>query len=400
MYFQSKNKAECCACSACVSVCPKSCIQMVHDEEGFAYPVIDETICISCHQCEKVCPVEHPDYSNNNKPAAFAVILKDLEQRMKSSSGGVFYAIATFILRNKGIVVGATIDEEHQVRHIAVDSLDELFRLRGSKYVQSDLGGVFLLIRQALQEGRWCYFVGTGCQVAGLKSFLKKDYSKLITSDLVCHGVPSQKLFDTHISYLEKKYGSKVVDYQFRNNKLWGGCEIVNFANHQSIINPSYELSPYLYSFMYGMTFRYSCYDCKFSCIPRQGDITLADFWGVRKFFPKMDAKHGVSLVLLNSEKGRMIWEQIKSDLEYNQSTVSDSAKYNGNLINKSKKPEIRDGIYKKIEDCGYEKIAKSLFKSPRAYKVMIYNAINNNCIFKFLIYFYKLIKNKFYQNN
>lgn len=393
MYFQTKDKSECCACTACISACPKSCISMVQDNEGFAYPVIDEAACISCHLCERVCPVEHPDYSGVETPDTYAVLLKNVEERMKSSSGGAFYAIASFVLKNQGIVVGSTKDEKHRVYHIVVESLDDLYRLRGSKYVQSDLGEVFSQVKQTLQDGRWCYFVGTGCQVAGLKSFLKKNYENLITSDLVCHGVPSQKMFDKHIAYLEEKYNDKVIGYQFRNNSLWGVCEIADFANHKRVINPSYELSPYLYSFMYAMTYRYSCYDCKFACIPRQGDITLADYWGVKEFFPQVETKHGVSLLLLNSEQGKKIWEQVKDDFEYYKSNVEDAAKYNSNLVKKSKKPILRDGIYERIEEEGYKSVAETIFKSPNIWKIKLVNALNNSYIFKPIMAAYRKIK-------
>lgn len=378
MYFKTKDKSECCACSACVNACPKSCISMELDREGFHYPIIDVDACIKCGLCEKVCPVEHPDYSNKKNPDAYAVLLKDEEQRKKSSSGGAFYAIASFILKNNGVVIGATMDEKHQVRHIAVDSLEELYKLRGSKYVQSDLGQVFSRIKHVLDDNRWCYFVGTGCQVAGLKAFLRKEYSYLITSDLVCHGVPSQKLFDKHIDYLEKMYRDKIVDYQFRNNSLWGVSEIVDFANRKTVVNPSYELSPYLYSFMYAMTYRYSCYDCKFACVPRQGDITLADFWGVKEFFPHINAKHGVSLVLVNTERGKKMWDLVKEDYEYYQSTVANGAKCNANLINRTSKPSIRDGIYEKIDSLGYKTVAHSVFRSPKYSKLRRKNILNN----------------------
>ena len=259
--------------------------------------------------------------------------------------------------------------------------------------MQSDLGEVFSQVKQTLQDGRWCYFVGTGCQVAGLKSFLKKNYENLITSDLVCHGVPSQKMFDKHIAYLEEKYNDKVIGYQFRNNSLWGVCEIADFANHKRVINPSYELSPYLYSFMYAMTYRYSCYDCKFACIPRQGDITLADYWGVKEFFPQVETKHGVSLLLLNSEQGKKIWEQVKDDFEYYKSNVEDAAKYNSNLVKKSKKPILRDGIYERIEEEGYKSVAETIFKSPNIWKIKLVNALNNSYIFKPIMAAYRKIK-------
>lgn len=393
MYFQTKDKSECCACTACVSACPKSCISMVLDEEGFAYPSIDENICINCHLCEKVCPVEHPDYSNNKKPKTYAAFLKDENERQKSSSGGAFYAIAKYVLDNKGVVIGATMDDNLQVRHITVDSEEELHRLRGSKYVQSELKEIFAQIKEILQQNRWCYFVGTGCQVAGLKAYIRKDYPTLITSDLVCHGVPCQKLFDKHIEYLEDKYRDKVVGYQFRDNESWGGCEIVDFANRKQVINPSYELSPYLYSFMYAMTYRDSCYDCKFACIPRQGDITLADFWGVDKFFPNINTNHGVSLILVNNENGIRMWDKIKNQYEYYLSTVEDGAKYNGNLIHCSQKPEIRENIYQTINIVGYKKVAETLFKSPHIWRIKLFQVLQKNACLRIILILYRKLR-------
>ena len=393
MFFKTNNKSECCACTACVNSCPKSCIKMIQDEEGFAYPEIDKNSCVNCHLCEKVCPVEHPDYSNNDKPDVYAVLLKDVEERKKSSSGGAFFAIATFVLNNNGVVIGATMDEMHQVRHIMVESLDELFRLRGSKYVQSELGFIFAQVKDVLTKDKWCYFVGTGCQVAGLKAYLKKDYPKLITSDIVCHGVPSQALFDKHIKYLEDRYHDKVVNYYFRDNESWGGCEICEFKNRKPLKNPSYELSPFLYSFMYGMTFRQSCYNCKFACVPRQGDITLADYWGVKEFFPDIDESHGVSLVLVNTQLGKTVWEIIKNAFEYYSSSISDGAKYNGNLVKVASKPAIRDDIYKQIEVLGYHRIAESTFKSPQWRKIKIYNFMKSSRCLKYFLYLFRLIK-------
>lgn len=393
MYFKTNEKTECCGCTACVNACPKTCIHMFFDEEGFAFPEIDASKCIHCHLCESICPVEHPNYSNSDAPEAFAVLLKDLEQRKLSSSGGAFYAIASFVLSNGGVVFGATMDEKHHVRHIAIDSEDELYRLRGSKYVQSDLDGVFLLVKQVLRRGQLCYFVGTGCQVAGLKSYLRKDYSNLITSDLVCHGVPSQKLFDLHIDYLEKKYKDKVIDYQFRDNKTWGGCEIVRFYKRKPLVKPSYELSPFLYSFMYGMTLRYSCYECKFAHIPRQGDVTLGDFWGAKEFFPSINDSSGVSLILLNTEKGKFLWDRIKDAFDFSKTTVSNGAKYNGNLMHCSERPSVRDRVYKMIESQGYVAVSKSVFRSSKRFKVRLFYAIKNNRLLYTILPVYRKIK-------
>lgn len=376
MYFKTLSKSECCACTACEHACPVSAITFLPDEEGFLYPSINKDKCINCGLCERVCPVAHPSYSNSEAPAAYAAMVKDVEQRKKSSSGGMFYAIACWILQQRGKVYGAFMDENHQVKHIGVDNVNDLQLLRGSKYVQSDMQCVFADIKNDLKAGRWCYFVGTGCQVAGLKAFLRKDYETLLTSDLVCHGVPSQWLFDRHIQYLEEKHKGKVSGYQFRNNKTWGGCEIFNLTTPKGKVKrykfPSYNLSPYLYSFMYAMTYRYSCYDCKFARIPRQGDITLADYWGVKEFFPNLDSSKGISLTLVNSPKGAVVFEQIKNVCEVWHSTIADGAKHNGNLIHVSEKNGLREIAYKEVKEKGYAKVAKKTFRAPNYYSTLI----------------------------
>lgn len=376
MYFKTLAKSECCACTACEQACPVNAISFTNDEEGFLYPTINKEKCIDCGLCERVCPVEHPNYSNTETPEVYAAMVKEVEQRKKSSSGGMFYAIASWILNQGGKVYGATMDENHQVKHIGVDNFEDLNLLRGSKYVQSDLQQVFADIKKELKAGRWCYFVGTGCQVAGLKSFLRKDYDTLLTSDLVCHGVPSQWLFDQHIKYLEEKYKGKVSNYHFRNNEGWGGCEIFDLTNHKGKTKrykfPSYDLSPYLYSFMYGMTSRYSCYECSFARIPRQGDITLADYWGVKEFFPEMDDSKGVSMILVNSSNGQKVWNAVKVDNIFERSRKEAAAKCNGNLIGPTSMPIIRTRAYKEILSRGYVDVASNEFRCSNYIKTKV----------------------------
>lgn len=222
MYLVTHNKYECCGCSACLHICSVNAISMRADSEGFLYPQKDVSLCNNCGLCEKICPIEHPIYSND-KPAVFAAYAKDERERMRSSSGAIFYIIAKSIIARGGIVYGAILDSNLQALHIGVDTLDALDSLRGSKYVQTNLNNVFIEVKQNLIAGRLVYFTGTPCQIAGLKAFLRRSYSNLVTSDLICHGVPSQKLFDMHLKYLCDIYGGdKVVDYKFRDNKGWG----------------------------------------------------------------------------------------------------------------------------------------------------------------------------------
>lgn len=368
MYFHTLDKKDCCGCTACVSACSRQCITMKRDEEGFLYPVIDEEQCISCGLCEKVCPMNHPVYENRTQ-AVYATYVKDEQQRMKSTSGGIFYAIARWVIEHGGIVYGAAFDDDFKLRHVGVKSLDELQKLRGSKYLQSNLGNVFCEIKEHLKKYRWVYFVGVGCQVAGLYSFLRKEYKTLITSDLVCHGVPSQLMFDWHLDYLRKKEKGEITSYSFRDCEGWGGCETYSFVSpirgkEGTRKLYSYYLSPYLYSFMWAYTYRYSCYNCKFARIPRQGDITLADFWGVTNYFPDLDCTKGVSLVLINNQRGAEIWNAIKNDLEYRPSSIADAAKDNGNLVCGTTMPEIRKSCYALIRQKGYQWVAEHKFRA------------------------------------
>lgn len=401
-YFKTIDKKDCCGCTACIHSCPVQAIRFKKDEDGFDYPVINKETCINCGLCERVCPIVHLNYENSVTPDVYAALLKDVSQRKKSSSGGLFYAIATWVIQQGGIVFGAAIDGKNQVRHIAAENENELQALRGSKYVQSTLDDTFKLVKENLQHGRLCYFVGTGCQIAGLNAYLGKKYDILITSDLVCHGVPSQWLFDQHIEYLEEKHKGKVFDYRFRNNEIGGGCELFKLVDPRGkvreIVNPTYNLSPYLYSFMYAMTYRYSCYDCKFAKVPRQGDITLADYWGVKEFFPDMDNSKGISLCLVNTVHGRTVWEAIKDKCEYRISNVTDAAKYNGNLIHTSKPHEYRSFVYEKIRKEGYKAVAKNEFRPKNYYKIRFFAWIRK---FRFLTFCVKwLSKTKHLMTN
>ena len=390
MYLKTLNKYECCGCTACEQICTKGAISMVCDNEGFSYPVIDKDLCVNCGLCEKVCSFAQPQYENRKEPTVYATYIKDTEERKKCSSGGIFYAISKWIITQGGIVYGASFDEELQLSHVGVENLKDIDKLRGSKYLQSAMGNVYKEVREQLKKGRWVYYVGTGCQIAGLKAFLRKAYPTLITSDLVCHGVPSQKLFNKHIEFLSNKVKSHITDYKFRNNSVWAVTEIYTYNKNgqQKEYNTGhFALSPYLYQFMYAYAYRYSCYNCKYTKIPRQGDITLADYWGVKEFFPQIDAKTGVSLVLINNEQGMKVWKEIKDGIVCYESHVDHCAKYNYNLINKTKEPEIRKSVYKQIEKDGYDKVSKTLFRPQNYRSILIRNIISQS-------YLYKLLKN------
>lgn len=394
MYLNSLNKYECCGCSACEQICPKSCISLKKDEEGFLYPEKDASTCIDCGLCEKVCPFsDNYTETTNTDPEVYAAY--DESSRTRSSSGGVFYTLAKYVIEEKrGWVFGAAFADHFQLQHIGVNNIQDVEKLRGSKYLQSKMGDTFLQIKRLLTDGVFVLFVGTPCQVAGLRAFLRKPFDNLFTADLVCHGTPSQQMFDYHINYLERKHKAKLTSYKFRYENGWGGCEITDFANpekHKML--PTYELSPYLYSFMYALTYRYSCYNCRFAKIPRQGDITLADYWGVKEFFPQVNAEKGVSLVLINSQHGLDIWNAVQSQCISYKSNIVDAAKYNGNLTKKSVEPAIRKTIYSRVANEGYDSLAKREFRSPNYLKTKLITCILRCNLFTPAIIIYRKIK-------
>ena len=363
MFLNTGDKRTCSGCSGCLNICSHDAIKFDRDKNGFSIPVKDVGKCVDCGLCEKVCPIEHPDYSNSPKPKPYAAY--DPKERQKSSSGGVFYTIAKHIIENDGIVYGAAFDKKLKLHHIGVNTIEGLEALRGSKYVQSELGYTYKDIRKHLKNGRKVYFVGTPCQVAGLKSFLMRDYYNLITSDLVCHGVPSQTLFEKHLNYLKSIEGSDVTNYSFRDTNYWVIREKANYDNGNVSIKYDGNTSPYLFAFGLGYSYRDCCFDCKFAKIPRQGDITLADFWGIGRFHPTMNNRGGVSMVLINSDKGEMIWNNVKSQLKYKVSDIEACTKYNPNIIRPTKEPLDRIEFLRQIQSEPYYIVAKEMLQCP-----------------------------------
>lgn len=353
-YIQTQKSDDCCGCRACEQVCSHQAITFHEDIEGFIYPILNDEKCVDCGLCELVCPLEHPSQVKNNKPIAiYAAQLKDKDKLLKSSSGGVFTAIAEYVILSGGVVFGAAFTDNLVVKHIEVDTIEGLFRLRGSKYLQSEMGTCMTEIKHHLINGRLVYFVGTPCQVAGLKLFLRKTYDNLITSDLVCHGTPSRKIFSTVVKRISEKYNSDVIAYSFRDKKTLGwGCS----SSSSSIKQPngkirylSYDstMKSYFNAFITGNLMRRNCYSCPFATEERTSDVTIADFWGLPKNqFKYFDVIDGVSLVMINSVAGERIWDIVSAQVEYRSETFDHAAKVNGNLRSTSLPGKDRDISY------------------------------------------------------
>ena len=337
---------DCTGCMACNNACNHQAIGVVKDKAGFLHPVVIKENCVECNLCEKACPIVTPLEPMNAFPSSYAVWHE--KDRTVSSSGGAFSAFARMVLAQGGVVVGAAFDKDLHLRHVIIDKVDELHVLRGSKYVQSEIGNTFKAIKEYLLEGQKVLFCGTPCQVAGLRGFIRKNYDHLLTADLICHGVPSDSVFQSYLIKLKNRLGKKdevVANYEFRRRKGWTLNPSVTTTSY---CGPLFEVDAlYLDAFDKGAIFRESCYHCPFAQIPRTGDVTLGDFWGIgrhgKKF--KHNVTKGVSLLLVNSEKGKIALSTLGKDVFMEQRSVEEAIIENHNLIGSSVRHVLRDEI-------------------------------------------------------
>lgn len=343
------SSEKCTGCGACYNACPKHCIIMVPEGvEGFLYPVINTEHCVECGLCRKSCPILTP-LSPKCEPVVYAAWNLDDGIRQTSSSGGMFYSFAEAVIRTGGVVYGVVMSGDGTVQHQRAESVQELTPMKGSKYVQSDTRKSYSEALDDLRQGRKVMFTGTPCQVAAFRSFLnKRSYDNLLLVDIVCHGVPSNKLFKVYLKKLEKEKGWSVCksSFTFREFKAWGYAPSVKLADGTcQQISPQDDV--YMRHFLSSYTCRESCYNCIFSMTPRQSDITIADFWGIgsESHFDG-DPKKGCSLVLINSEAGKDAFDAIKSRLFYEKRTLSEAMNVNHQLYRPSERPKHRNGAY------------------------------------------------------
>lgn len=347
-YLETHRKASCCGCRACEQICPVNAINMTVDNEGFLYPHVDFEKCINCSLCSKVCPIDNPQKAQNKQGSFFVAFNNKRSQLLKSSSGGVFSVIAEYVLSKEGVVYGAAFQQSLSLRHIRVENIMGIEVLRGSKYVQSDTKNTFIQVKEDLKKGRFVYYVGTGCQIAGLKLFLRKEYDNLITSDLVCHGTPSQKMFHIFVDFLQKKKHLELIDYKFRDKRVNGwSCSSSSSSSRGETIWWNKIMNAYTNAFLSGSINREACYECPFACGERCGDITLADFWSVKKHHPKIDYQYGVSCISVNTKKGEEILKNIEPGLTIERSNYEWAVDENHNLEGKTPRPQYRDVAYK-----------------------------------------------------
>lgn len=357
-----KNKEDCCGCTACLNVCPKKAIQMVEDDKGYLYPTIDEKLCIDCNICEKVCPLKIENDKLSFKQVAYGIKNKDDEERKKSSSGSVFIEIAKAVLKENGVVFGVEMNSDFVVHHSCANTLKQVRKFQGSKYVQSIKGNNYLKVKENLMEGKKVLFTGTPCEVSGLKKYLGKEYGNLITVDIICHGVPSQKLLRKFVDEKEKSFKSKLKDITFRDKKFgWRNQEIhINFENNKDYHAPIWD-DEFYRLFTGNYILRESCYTCHFANMNRQGDITIGDFWNIKNVKEDFEDILGVSSILINTEKGMKIFNLIKSNFNYFECDLDEIVQ--ANLRHPSVKPDNFEEFKKDFELRGLDYCLKKYGK-------------------------------------
>ena len=339
------DKKDCCGCGACAQRCPRKCISMQTDKEGFVYPVVDTTKCSDCGLCNKVCPVINQQ-AEQHPIATYAAINSNNMVREQSSSGGIFTLLAQETINNGGIVFGAVFNEDWEVEHIYVDNANNLKRLRGSKYVQSNIGGSYSVAEKFLKEGKEVLFSGTPCQIAGLKRFLRKEYKNLKTVDFVCHGTPSPLVWKKYLEEICRINNiSNIIDIQFRNKaEGWKrfSLQITYTGNDgkERIFRETLNDNIFMKCFLSNLCIRPSCYLCPARSGKSGSDITLGDLWGAEQICPEIDDDKGLSLVMMRKEQ-----ELPKSDrieIPYNE-----ALKYNPSISTNVAMPHKRSKFFR-----------------------------------------------------
>lgn len=344
------NKKLCTGCSACAVACPKQCISMQEDNEGFLQPIIDNTLCIRCRKCENVCAVLNTQQVEDKfDTKAYAIINKNDVIRAKSSSGGVFFPLAKWVIEHGGVVFGAKWNDKWEVVHDYAEDMEGIKAFMRSKYVQSNIGKTYVKVKQFLKENRIVLFSGTPCQVGGLVSYLGNKPDNLIIVDIICHGVPSPKVWR---KYLNEKYqGDQILDINFREkSKGWKSFQNVTTTTTTTTYKESQRENLFFRAFINNVILRKSCYNCSFKSVKRMSDITLADYWGVHIYSPQMDDDKGTSLVFIHTIQGERLLNEIKENFKLETQDISKAIECNSAMIQSVPLTERRKYFFKALD--------------------------------------------------
>lgn len=334
------KKDKCCGCSACADICPQKAIKMVADQEGFYYPSLNLKKCVKCHLCVHICPMENNTNSKeqDNIHSTYVVKNIDMQVRLASRSGGVFSALSTFVLDNQGIVYGCVLNDKFEAQHFRASNKFDCNRMRGSKYVQSNIEGIYAQINKDLQSGLIVLFTGTPCQTQAVKNYIPPKWHKnLYLVDIVCHGVPSPLIWQEYLRMIEKKFNGKTTAVNFRNKIKYGWADHIETVSIDGIEHDSQIYTNLFYNHY---IIRPSCFHCPYKCLDRSGNITIADCWGIDSVMPDFDDNKGVSLVLINDDKGKKLFQSVSDKLEIHRVDINQFLQppFKGNFIIPSKR--------------------------------------------------------------
>lgn len=368
IYLKEHIKKDCNGCKVCAMVCPVNAIEMIEDNEGFEYPQIDESKCINCGKCHNTCSNFNDTTTNSN---VYMAINKNKEELQKSSSGGMFIVFANYVINKGGVVFGVELTSELKTIHSYAETIEECQKYHGSKYVRSDVNNSYEQVKKFLEEDRYVLFTGTPCQCNALKVYLKKDYDKLLLCDIICHASPSPKVFEMYIKELEKTRNKKVKTILFRDKST-------GWRKQKPIIvyedDTKEEEGSYFNAFVNELIDRPSCYDCKFCGTNRVTDFSIGDFWGIEKILPEVkDDDTGISLLSVNTQKGKNIFDEINKNLEYKEVLVEEGFRYNhseNEKMHKNRKKFFRRlkrmSVIKNLKKCIDETFFEKCFIKSR----------------------------------
>ena len=379
------NKESCMGCNACNVICPVDCIPLINDEEGFFYPKIDYDVCIDCDLCDKVCPItdkivdttekhmtpyiERTKLSRFDEPLVFASYTKNHQLRIDSTSGGIFSELAYKMFDQGGYVGGAVYNDDLTVSHILTNDRDRLTDIRSSKYVLSLTDELFPDVKAKLKSGEKVIVCGAPCQIHALYAFLIKDYENLVTCDFICKGVNSPLVFKKYIEWLEDKYQSKAIKIKAKDKTTgWHKFSMrVDFENGKSYVKDRHH-DPFFVGYLQTSLFTMpACFSCAFKGVPGKADITLADFWGIENVDKSMDQDLGTSLIMVNSEKGKVYYESINDNIVSKQFTLKDAEPGNSAMYFSTERGDenLRKEFYEDLDNHPFDFIISKYFPMP-----------------------------------
>lgn len=355
----------CTGCSACAMICHQRAITMHEDSEGFYRPLVDGKKCLNCGICSKICPVMKQSETSSS-PVAFAARSLDDNLRRSSSSGGIFYLLGEKVIQEKGVVFGCALTgPDFIARHVYAETYEELSTLKGSKYVQSDLGECFVTVKNYLSKGRKVLFSGTPCQVMGLKSYLGIEYENLITVTFICHGVPSPDVYKKYIQEIKGKSG-EIESVSFRDKTFsWRKFSMALRTKDGRLIIRDTSHDPFLRVFLANLCLRPSCYQCPCQKGRSEADITLADFWAVKQFTPELDDNRGTSYLLVHTDNGSKLWESCFSLVKRCVVPFEETIQYNRAYFESPSEPASRSKFMRLFRKTSLTKLGDYLIEGP-----------------------------------